>query len=132
MSNSNEDLDDLRDLPVTESVVSRTADRADVAPEALVDVLAVLDADLRGRHSTYETEHDYVTVDGTRAYLADDETWESLVADFDLDDDLAAAARGAHTEAARLLYDRSVEEQGQFTEDTVGIVVGVDTAEQMT
>lgn len=130
---ADEDLPaDVRDLPLTGAVVSRTADRTGVPAEDLVDALVVLDADLRGRHSTYEAEYDYVTVDGVRGYLADREAWETLLEDFDLAGDLADAARAAHTEGARLLYDRSVEEHGQFTEDTVGIVVGVDTAEQMT
>lgn len=124
--------EDARDLPLSESALSHAADREGVPMGDLVDALVVLDADLRGRHSTYEAEYDYVTVDGTRAYLADGEAWESLVTDFDLGSDVAEAARVAHTEGARLLYDRSVEEHGQFTENTVGIVVGVDTAEQMT
>lgn len=133
MADEDRDLpDDARDLPFSESVLSRTADRTDVAVEELVDALVVLDADLRGRHSTYEMNHDYVTVEGTRAYLADGEAWDALVADFDLESDLADAARATHTEGARLLYDQSVAEHGQFTEDTVGIVVGVDTAEEMT
>jgi len=123
---------DARDLPIPDSALAHAADRTDVAVGELVDALVVLDADLRGRHSTYEVDHDYVTVDGVRAYLADGDAWESLVTEFDLDGDIEDGAREAHTEGARLLYDRSVEEHGRFTEEVVGIVVGVDTAEEMT
>jgi hypothetical protein len=122
--------EDAGDLPIPDSVLSGTADRTDVSIETLVDTLVVLDADLRGRHSAYEANYEYVTVDGTRAYLADSEAWEAVVSEFDLDGDLESAARRAHTEGATLLVDRSVENP-QVTEDIVGIVVGVDTAEVM-
>lgn len=123
---------DARDLPIPDSALAHAADRVGISVGELVDALVVLDADLRGRHSTYEAEYDYVTVDGVRGYLADEDAWESLITEFDLDGDVEDATRGAHTEGARLLFDRPVVEHGQFTEEVVGIVVGVDTAEQMT
>jgi hypothetical protein len=122
--------EDTGDLPIPDSVLSSTADRTEVSIGELVDTLLILDADLRGRHAAYEANYAYVTVSGTRAYLTDSEAWEELVSEFDLDDELESAARRAHTEGATLLVDRSVENP-QVTEETVGIVVGVDTAEVM-
>jgi hypothetical protein len=122
--------EDAGELPIPDSVLSGTADRTDVSVEELVDTLLILDADLRGRHAAYEANYEYVTVDGTRAYLADSEAWEDLVGEFDLDGALESAARRAHTEGATLLVDRSIENP-QITEGIVGIVVGVDTAEVM-
>jgi hypothetical protein len=128
---ANDDLpEDAGELPIPDSVLSGTADRTGVSIEALVDALLILDADLRGRHAAYEANYEYVTTDGTRAYLADSEAWEELVSEFDLDDELESAARRAHTEGATLLVDRSTENP-QVTEETTGIVVGIDTAEVM-
>jgi hypothetical protein len=127
---SNDLPEDAGDLPIPDSALSSAADRTDAPIEEPIDTLLILDADLRGRHSAYEANYAYVTVSGTRAYLADEEAWEELLTDFDLDTDLEAAARRAHTEGAELLADRSVENP-QFAEGTVGIVIGVDTAEVM-
>ncbi|PSP76798.1 hypothetical protein BRC86_00620 [Halobacteriales archaeon QS_3_64_16] len=128
---ANDDLpEDADELPIPDSALSGTADRTDVSTEELVDTLLILDADLRGRHAAYEANYEYVTSDGTRAYLADSEAWENLVSEFDLDGALESAARRAHTEGATLLVDRSVENP-QVTEGIIGIVVGVDTAEVM-
>ena len=122
--------EEARELPILDSALENAADRNDVPLRELTDALVVLDADLRGRHSTYETNYEYVTVDRVRAYLADAEAWAALVADFDLDSTVEDAVRAAHTESARLLRDRAVENP-QFAEETVGIVVGVDTAEEI-
>jgi hypothetical protein len=123
---------DAGDLPIPDGALRRAAsDAGDVTTEELIDTLVVLDADLRGRHSTYEAEYEHVTVDGVRAYLADEAAWKSLLDEFDLDDDLAVATRAAHTDGARILVDESVDTP-QFTPETVGIVIGVDTAEEMT
>ncbi|WP_129114790.1 hypothetical protein [Halegenticoccus tardaugens] len=121
---------ETRESSIDAAVVDRAAEAAAVTADELADVLVVLDAELLGRHSTYEADGEYVTAEGRRAYLVGDDEWESLAADVGIDDPLAAAARRAHDEQARALF----EEAGQadrVDRDETGIVVGVDTAEEM-
>ncbi|WP_224332598.1 hypothetical protein [Haloprofundus halobius] len=129
MSDHN-DSDEMRDLPFDTSVVERTVETTDVAVDELTDALVVLDAELRGKHSEFESDFDHVTVDGRRAYLVDEAAWSSFVDSFDLDDELLSAAGRAHDEQARLLFDSSVE-SAEPAEDSVGVAVGIDTAEEM-
>ncbi|WP_224269991.1 hypothetical protein [Haloprofundus salinisoli] len=129
-STSASDVEQTRELPFDAAVVERTADETGVGADDLTDALLVLDAELLGNHSEYEGGYDYVTVDGRRAYLVDEAVWEAFAASFDLDEELLAAARRAHDEQARLLFDSSVE-SAPPAEDAVGVVVGVDTAEEM-
>ncbi|AUV83468.1 hypothetical protein C2R22_18970 [Salinigranum rubrum] len=118
------------DVPVDAAVAERVVEDAGVSIDDLADVLTVLDAELRGLHSEFEREHDYVTVEGRRAYVVDREAWEAVVEGFDLDSALVDTARRAHTEQARLLVDAAVSDV-RFDDSDVGIVVGVETAEEM-
>lgn len=127
---SNTDRDEA-ETPIDRSVIERTAEDSPVSEDDLAEALVVLDAELLGRHSAYEAEYEYATVGDRRAYLLDEAAWDDLAGSFDLDDDLLAAARSAHTEQARLLFDEAVESH-YAEEATVGVVVGIDTAEQMT
>lgn len=119
------------EAPIGGPVVERVAESADVDASALVDSLLALNAELLGRHSTFErTADDYVTVEGTRAYRIDDADWTALLDDFDFDEPMAAALREAHTEAARLLFAAAVGASDGFAPDEAGVVIGIDTAEQ--
>jgi hypothetical protein len=122
---------DAREAPIDAEVVSRTAGATDVSEDDLGDALVVLGAELIGRHAEFESAYEYATVDGRRAYLADEAAWTRVATDVDLDERLATAARRAHGEQARLLFDEAVR-SGRLDGDAVGIVVGVDTAEEMT
>lgn len=122
---------EMRDLPFDERVVERTAETTDVALDELTDALTIVDAELLGKHSEFEGEFDHVTVDGRRAYLVDEAAWNSFVESFDLSEELRAATRRTHDEQARLLFDSSVEGV-EPTGESVGVVVGIDTAEEMT
>jgi len=53
-----------------------------------------------------------------------------LIDGFDFDASMAAAVRVTHTEQARLLFTTAVDADDRFSPDEVGVVVGVDTAEQ--
>ncbi|KTG10632.1 hypothetical protein AUR64_08175 [Haloprofundus marisrubri] len=121
---------ETRDLPFDDRVVERTVETTDVALDELTDALTVVDAELLGKHSEFESEYDHVTVDGRRAYLVDEAAWDSFVVSFGLDEKLLAAARRTHDEQARLLFDSSTEGV-EPADDFVGVVVGVDTAEEM-
>jgi hypothetical protein len=116
-----------RQVPIDTNVIARVAEDSALSESALRDALAVLDSELRGRHSDLE-ERPYVTVDDRRAYRADDALWERLTAGMSFEEETAAAVREAHTDQARLLDDRAVEEVGF---GVGGVVVGVDTAEDM-
>jgi hypothetical protein len=119
----------VREVPVDEQVVEDVASHARITAEALADALVILDAELRGHHSEFE-DGKYVLVDGRRAYAVSPSDWEDAVPMADLDDTLVEAAKEAHTRQAKLLFDSAVEST-QFDEGTVGVVVGVDTAEEM-
>jgi hypothetical protein len=118
------------EVPLDAAVTERVAEDADVSTDDLTDVLTVLDAELRGLHSEFERESDYVTVEGRRAYVVDREAWESVVEGFELEPELVEAARRAHSEQARLLVDAAVSDV-RFGGEDVGVVVGVETAEEM-
>jgi len=122
---------DTGDLPITAAVVERVAEGVDPDASAIVDALVVLDAALLGWHSDFERTADgYVTVDGTRAYRIGRDAWRDLLAEFEFDDSLAGAVRLVHTEQARHLFTTTVGADDRFATDEVGVVVGVDTAEQ--
>ncbi|WP_224447609.1 hypothetical protein [Haloprofundus salilacus] len=129
-SDAGSETDQTRELPFDSAVVDRVAGAEGVETSDLTDALAVLDAELLGKHSEFESEYDYVTADGRRAYLVDEAAWESFADSFDFENDLRSAARHAHDEQARLLYD-SLVESAELVENAVGVVVGVDTAEEM-
>jgi hypothetical protein len=126
---SDEFTEALREVPIDEHVVEEVADSADVAVDELADTLVVLDAELRGHHAAFESG-EYVLVDGRRAYAVSPSDWTDAVPIADLDDALVDAAKEAHTRQAKLLFDSAVEST-EFDEGTVGVVVGVDTAEEM-
>jgi len=112
------------------AVIERVAERAGVDKKELCDALVVLHAELIGRHSQFERDDEYVTVEGTRAYRVPDEECDDLLAVFDFEDDVAAAVRLAHTEQAKLMFAQDVAGDDNFDSDECGIVVGIDTAEQ--
>ena len=121
---------EVSEAHIDDAVIDRTADRFDVDAAEIRDVLVVLYGDLLGRHSEYETEHDYVTVDETRAYRVPSSVWDELADEFDLDEDVADAVEHAHTEQARLAFEDAVGVDERFGDDDSGIVVGIDTAEE--
>lgn len=112
------------------AVIERAAERAGIDEKSLCDALVILHADLIGRHSQFEGEGDYVTVDGTRAYRVSDEVCDDLLSEFGFEDDIAAGVRVTHTEQAKLLFAKSVHGDDNFDADECGIVIGIDTAEQ--
>jgi len=124
------DRPERTEISIDTAVVDRAAERAGVEESALLDALVVLHAELIGLHGQYERAYDYVTVGGTRAYRVDGIVWEELLGEFDLDDAVGTAARFAHTEQARLLFESSVRGNDRFESEQAGIVIGVDTAEQ--
>lgn len=127
---SDEPPDEERESPIDAAVIERTAEAVHVPADRLAEVLVVLDAALLGRHSEYE-EYDHVTVDSRRAYAVDIEEWEELTEEHGIEESLAEAAARAHTEQARMLFESTVQSV-QFDDETAGIVVGIDAAEQMT
>ncbi len=118
-----------REAPIDNAVIVRTAESTGATEDDLSDALAVLNAELLGRHSEFEAESEYVTVDGRRAYAVGDADWQQVTAGHDLSVTLERAVRDAHTEQARLLFEEAAESVS--VESDAGIVVGVDTAEQM-
>lgn len=127
---SNDTTVETGEAPIGGGVVERVADSAAADAGTLADGLLSLNADLLGRHSTFERTADYVTADGTRAYRVTDSDWVDLLGDFEFDDETAAALRAAHTEQARLLLATAVGANDGFDADEAGIVIGIDTAEQ--
>ena len=121
---------ETRETPIDGAVVRRVADETAVDPDELAAALVELDAALLGRHSTFERNGDYVTVEGVRAYRVDEGDREATLTEFSFDDDVATAVRTAHTEQARLLYASATDADEGFGDDDVGVVVGVDTAEE--
>lgn len=116
-----------RQIPIEDTVLERTVEETDVAEDDLVDALAVLDAQLRGRHSELESGA-YVAGDGKRAYEADDEFWADVTDGMEFDDETLAAARQAHRRQAQFVADGAVE---NLDLRDGGVVIGVDTAEEM-
>lgn len=121
---------DTGEVPITGAVVERVAEGVGPDSSAIVDALLTLNAELLGRHSEFERLGEYVTVDGTRAYRLDRGEWDALVDDFEFEPSLAAAVRLAHTEQARNLFTTTVDADDRFATDEVGVVIGIDTAEQ--
>jgi len=115
---------------IDQATVERAAEEMGVPEGDLCDALVVLHADLIGRHAAYERAHDYVTVDGTRAYRVPDSVFEELLDEFAFDGDERAAVEYAHTEMAKLLFATSVRGDDNFGAEELGIVIGIDTAEQ--
>lgn len=125
-----ESMDAIPEAPIDERIVEEVAADADVAAEELANALVVLDSELRGYHSTFE-ERKYTTVDGRRAYIVSPADWEQFATDVEFgDDDVLDAVEAAHTRQATLLFDAAVE-SARFNEDQLGVVIGIDTAEQM-
>jgi len=112
------------------AVIERVAEWTGIGEQELCDALVILHADLIGRHSAFEREFDYVTVDGTRAYRVSDEVCDELLSEFGFEDAVAAGVELAHTEQAKLLFAKSVRGDDNFDDDECGIVIGIDTAEQ--
>jgi len=112
------------------AVIERTADRAGIATDALVDALDVLHAELLGRHSDLEGTGAYVTHDGVRAYRVRAHVWDDFLETFELDAEIEAAVRHAHTEQARQLFAATAEGGDSFDGDEEGVVVEIDTAKQ--
>lgn len=117
------------EVPFDEQVVAAVADETTVDAETLADSLVVLDAELRGHHSDFE-DGGYVTVDGRRAYAVSEADWETLLSAVDFEGDLAEAVRQVHTRQARQLFAAAVD-SAPFDDDTPGVVIGVETAEEM-
>lgn len=115
---------------VSDDVLERTADRSPADENAIADALVVLHSTLIGRHAEFERDHDYVTIDGTRAYRVPAAVWEDLHEEFEFDDEVAEAVESAHTEQARLAFADAVDVDERFGDDERGIVVGIDTAEE--
>ena len=121
---------DTGEAPITGAVIERVAQGVDPDASAIANALLALNAELLGRHGSLERTADYVTVEGTRAYRIDRDEWAALTADFGFEDSMAAAVRLVHTEQARLLFTTAVGADDRFAPDEVGVVVGIDTAEQ--
>ncbi|SEA18216.1 hypothetical protein SAMN04488065_2129 [Haloplanus vescus] len=121
---------DTGEAPITGAVVERVATGVDPDSTDIVDALLAVNAELLGRHGQFERAADYVTVDGTRAYRIERAMWDDLIDDFDFDQSLAAAVRLTHTEQARNLFTTTVGADDRFATNEVGVVVGIDTAEQ--
>ncbi len=114
------------EAPISDDVLERTTDRSDADAVAIADALVVLHSTLIGRHAELEREHDYATVDGTRAYRVPEAVWDDLHEEFEFDE----AVESAHTEQARLAFTDAVDVDERFADDERGIVVGIDTAEE--
>ncbi|WP_276272402.1 hypothetical protein [Haloarcula litorea] len=115
---------------IDRAIIERAADAADVEVGRLCDALVVLHADLIGRHAQFERDCDYVTVDGTRAYRVPDDEFDALLDGFGFDEAERLGAQYAHTEQAKLLFAQSVRGDDNFGRDELGVVIGIDTAEQ--
>ncbi|ESP89285.1 hypothetical protein [Candidatus Halobonum tyrrellensis] len=129
---SNDETPDTAEAPIGGRIVERVADERGVDPETLSDALVEVNAVLIGRHGELERSADHVTVDEVRAYRVEEGRWDDLLdgAGFDFGDDLTAAVEAAHTEHARLLFADAVDADERFEPGELGVVVGVDTAEE--
>lgn len=121
---------ETNEAPIDDDVLERTADRSEVDAETIADALVVLHSTLIGRHSEFEREHDYATVDGTRAYRVPETVWDDLVDEFEFEDEVATAVKFSHTEQAQLTFADAVSVDDRFDEGEYGVVVGIDTAEE--
>ncbi|MFQ3318323.1 MAG: hypothetical protein ACI8UR_000832 [Natronomonas sp.] len=121
---------EMQEAPIDAAVVERVGERAELDSQRIANAIIALNAELLGRHSSFERDYNYVTIDGTRAYRVHEAEWEALTDDFDLDDGLATSVRAAHTEQARLLFARSVCSNDVFEAEEAGVVIGIETAEQ--
>ncbi|SFR36694.1 hypothetical protein [Halogeometricum limi] len=117
-------------IPIESSVVERVAEESGVDSEGLMAALVELDATLIGQHSTLERSGDYVSVDDTRAYRISRERLQTVLNDFTFDERIEAAVVRAHTEQADQFFASATHATEGFDEGEVGIVVGVNTAEE--
>lgn len=123
-------LDVVMDLPIDERIVEEVAADADITAEDLANTLVILDSELRGYHSTFEQKQ-YTTVDGSRAYVVSSDDWDQFVTDVEFENEnVLEAVKAAHTRQAVQMFDAAVE-SAHFGENQLGVVIGVDTAEQM-
>jgi hypothetical protein len=127
---SDDQSSETGDASIDSVVLHRAVDRFTAEKETITDALVVLRSELIGRHSEFEQEGDYATVDGTRAYRVPDAVWDELINEFDFEDEVAAAVTFAHTEQARLMFADAVDVDDRFDENEYGIVVGIETAEE--
>lgn len=118
--------------PIDASVAERVADETDLDIDELRNALVQLNAALLGQHSELERSGDYQTVDGVRAYRVSREEWEKLLDkfDFEFDEETESALLRAHTEQTQLMFASAIDARERFEDDQVGVVVGVDTAEE--
>ncbi|WP_049891517.1 hypothetical protein [Natronococcus amylolyticus] len=127
---SNDQSPEAGESAIDDDVLERVADRSDADETAIADGLVVLHSTLIGRHAELEREHDYATVDGTRAYRVPAAVWDELLAEFEFADEVATALESAHTEQAQLVFADAVDVDERFADDDRGVVVGIDTAEE--
>jgi hypothetical protein len=118
------------EVHINNDVLDLAADRSVVDVDAIADALVVIHAALIGRHSEFESEYDYATVDETRAYRVPETVWDDLGTEFELEADVAAAVELAHTEQAQLVFADAVGVDDRFEEGDRGVVIGIDTAEE--
>ncbi|WP_440771897.1 hypothetical protein [Natronorubrum sp. DTA28] len=127
---SDDQPSETNEAHIDDAVLERTADRSGVDIETISDALVVLHAALIGRHSTFERDYEYATVDGTRAYRVPETVWDDLADEFELEDEVAAAVEFAHSEQAQLVFADAVGVDDRFGDGDRGVVVGIDTAEE--
>lgn len=120
--------DTARTTAIETDIVSRTAEESDLEHKELADALELLDAELQGRHSEFET-YSYVAVEDRRAYAIDTDVWGELLDPHDFRQTLESAVQQAHERQAEALFVASEGDSGSL-EDSSGVVVGIDTAEQ--
>ena len=118
------------EAPIDGAVAARVVEERPVDEDALANALVEVNAELVGRHAELERAADYVTVDGVRAYRVDRGTRDGLLDGYEFDEIVADAVGEAHTEQARLMFADAVDGDDRFEADEVGVVIGVDTAEQ--
>ncbi|SFG87885.1 hypothetical protein SAMN04488063_3196 [Halopelagius inordinatus] len=118
--------------PIDASVAKRVAAETALDEDELRTALVELNAALIGYHSELERRGDYQTVDGVRAYRVSRDEWKTLLAEFDFEfgEQTESALLRAHTEQAETAFASSADARERFEDDQVGVVVGVDTAEE--
>lgn len=118
--------------PIDASVATRVAEETALDEDELRTALVELNAALIGYHSELERRGDYQTVDGVRAYRVSRDEWQNLLAEFDFefDEETESALLRAHTKQALAVFASSADARERFEGDDVGVVVGVDTAEE--
>ena len=127
---ANESTPGTGEAPIDGAVVRRVVEDRPVEVDAVADTLVEVNAGLLGRHAELERAGEYVTVDGVRGYRVGEGTWEELLDGYGFDGETAAAVVASHTEQARLLFADAVDGDDRFAADEVGVVIGVDTAEE--